>query len=143
GLPSAVQRALNQVPGVYAPPIGDVALVANKALDAEADVNQTVGRLFDAGALVTGQVTLGGGGVQATVNVDIAGQVLTVQASGQDPADLAVQVAEGVARVVAPQVPAEVMERVRAAAADTPSLPSLGPTGLAASSLPGANVTDL
>ncbi len=143
GLPSAVQRALNQVPGVYAPPIGDVALVANKALDAEADVNQTVGRLFDAGALVTGQVTLGGGGVQATVNVDIAGQVQTVQASGQDPADLAVQVAEGVARVVAPQVPAEVMERVRAAAADTPSLPSLGPTGLAASSLPGANVTDL
>src|SRR5690606_2153688 len=45
--------------------------------------------------------------------------------------------------VVAPQVSAEVMERVRAAAADTPSLPSLGPTGLAASSLPGANVTDL
>ncbi|HZW99728.1 MAG TPA: hypothetical protein VFF10_06670, partial [Trueperaceae bacterium] len=78
GLPSAVQRALNQVPNVYAPPIGDVALVANKALDAEADVNQTVRRLFDAGALVTGQVTLGGGGVQAVVNVDMAGAVQTV-----------------------------------------------------------------
>lgn len=143
GLPSAVQRALNQVPGVYAPPIGDVALVANKALDAEAEVNQTVRRLFDAGALVTGQVTLGGGGVQALVNVDMAGAVQTVQASGSDPAELAVQVAEAVARIVAPDAADGVFDLVRATAADTPSLPSLGPTGLSTSGLPGANVTDL
>ena len=144
GLPSALQRSLNQLPNVYAPPVGDVALVANKALDAEADVNQTVGRLFDAGALVTGQVALaGGGGAQATVNVEIAGAVRTVQASGATPAELAAAVAEQVARVVAPDADAAALERVRAAAAQTPSLPSLGPTGLSASGLPGANVTDL
>src|SRR5690606_25907326 len=103
GLPSALQRALDQLPDVYAPPVGDVALVANKALDAEADVNQTVGRLFDAGALVTGKVSLaGGGGAQATVNVEIAGAVQTVQASGASPAELAVAVAEQVARIIAP-----------------------------------------
>ena len=143
GLPSAVQRALNQVPGVYAPPIGDVALVANKAVDAGADVNETVGRLFDAGALVTGQVTLGGGGVQAVVNVDMAGNVQTVQATGQGPDELAVQVAEALARIVAPDAASEVMDKARATASDTPSLPSHGPTGLSASGLPGATVTDL
>ncbi len=143
GLPSAVQRSLNQLPGVYAPPIGDVALVANKALGAEADVDQTVGRLFDAAALVTGQVTLGGGGVQALVNVEVGGAVQTVQASSQDPTALAVQVAEAVARIVAPDATAEALELVRATASDTPSVPSLGPAGLSASGLPGANVTDL
>jgi len=144
GLPGALQRALNQLPGVYAVPVGDVALVANKALDAELDVNATVGRLFDAGALVTGQVALaGGGGVQATVNVEIAGAVQPLQASGADPAELAVALAEQLARVVAPAASEQALERVRAAAAQTPSLPSLGPTGLSASGLPGANVTDL
>jgi tetratricopeptide (TPR) repeat protein len=140
GLSTALQRSLNQLPNVYAPPVGDVALVANKAVDAETDVNETVARLFDAGALVTGQVSLGGGGAQATVNVQIAGDVQTVQASGSDPSELAVAVAEQVARIVAPDAD---LERVRAAAAQTPSLPSLGPTGLSASGLPGANVTDL
>ena len=46
GLPGALQRALNQLPGVYAVPVGDVALVANKAHDAELDVNALVGVLF-------------------------------------------------------------------------------------------------
>jgi tetratricopeptide (TPR) repeat protein len=144
GLPGAVQRALNQLPNVYAPPVGDVALVANKAVDAEADVNQTVTRLFEAGALVTGQVTLtAGSGAQATVNVEVGGQVRTVQASGADPAQLALAVAEGVAGIVAPGADAGAMARLRAAAAQTPSLPSLGPTGLSTSGLPGASVTDL
>src|SRR5690606_24904929 len=69
GLASALQRALNQIPGVYAPPVGDTALVANRAVAVGVDVNETVGRLFNASALVTGQVTLAGGGVRAVVNV--------------------------------------------------------------------------
>ncbi len=144
GLPSAVQRALNQLPNVYAPPVGDVALVANKALGAELDPDEVVGRLFDAGALVTGQVGLAaGGGVQATVNVEVAGAVQTVQATGADPAALAVSVAEGVARIVAPNAPAAALDRLRATAGDSPSLPSLGPTGLSASGLPGAAAAEL
>ena len=53
------------------------------------------------------------------------------------------QVAEALARIVAPDAASEVIDKVRATASDTPSLPSLGPTGLSASGLPGANVTDL
>ena len=89
GLSGAVQRSLNQIPNVYAAPVGDVALVANRAVATEQDVERTVGRLFDASALITGEVTLAGGGVAATVNVEIGGGVQTVQASGEDPATLA------------------------------------------------------
>lgn len=143
GLPVALQRSLNQLPGVYVPPIGDVALVANKAVGAEADVNETVTRLFNAGPLVTGRVAMSGGTAQATVNVLTGGDVRTVQASGAEPAELAAAVAVGVARVVSPGVSDADLERVRAAAAQTPSLPSLGPTGLSSSGLPGASLTDL
>lgn len=143
GLSSALQRALNQIPNVYAAPVGDVALVANRAVATEQDVEQTVGRLFDASALITGQVTLAGGGVAATVNVEIGGGVQTVEASGEDPASLATALATQVARVVAPDIAAADLARVEAAAADTPSLPSLAQTGLAASGLPGVDPSAL
>ncbi|MCW5820975.1 MAG: hypothetical protein KIT12_13820, partial [Trueperaceae bacterium] len=35
GLPTALQHALNQLPGTYVPPVGDAALVANKAAAAQ------------------------------------------------------------------------------------------------------------
>jgi len=143
GLASALQRALNQIPGVYAPPVGDTALVANRAVAVGVDVNETVGRLFNASALVTGQVTLAGGGVRAVVNVDIAGGTQVVDVSGADPAAVAVGVATGVAAIVAPNLAAAATAAVEAAASDTPSVPSLAPVGLSASGLPGANVTDL
>src|SRR5690606_36078950 len=139
GLSGSLQRALNQVPNVYAAPVGDVALVANRAVATEQDVEQTVGRLFDASALITGQVTLAGGGVRATVNVEIGGGTRTVEAAGEDPASLATSLATQVVQIVAPDLDAAALARVEAAAADTPSLPSLGQTGLAASGLPGVD----
>ncbi len=139
GLSGAVQRSLNQIPNVYAAPVGDVALVANRAVATEQDVERTVGRLFDASALITGQVTLAGGGVSATVNVEIGGGVQTVEASGQDPQSLASALIPQIARLVAPQLGASDLARVEAAAAATPSLPSLAQTGLSASGLPGVD----
>ena len=143
GLSGALQRSLNQLPGVFAAPVGDVALVANRALANEMDVDGTVGRLFDASALVTGQVTLAGGGVAATVNVEIGGGVQTVTGNGQDPASLAVALATAVAKIIAPDSGAGDLARVEAAAADTPSLPSLAQTGLSASGLPGSDASAL
>src|SRR5690606_23254122 len=143
GLASALQRALNQIPGVYAPPVGDTALVANRAVADAVDVNETVGRLINASALVTGQETPAGGGVRALVNVDTAGGTQVVDVSGADPAAVAVGVATGVAAIVAPNLAAAATAAVEAAASDTPSVPSLAPVGLSASGLPGANVTDL
>lgn len=143
GLSSALQRSLNQIPGLYSPPVGDTALVANRAVAAGGDVEQTVGRLFNAGALVTGQVSLAGGGVRAVVNVDIAGGTQVVDVSGPDPAAVAVAVAKGVAAIVAPNLSAAAAAAVEAAAADTPSVASLAPVGLSSSGLPGVSVTDL
>ena len=92
GLASALQRSLNQIPGVYSPPVGDTALVANRAVSVGVDVDETVGRLFNASALVTGQVSLAGGGVRAVVNVTIAGGTQVVDVSGPDTAAVAVGV---------------------------------------------------
>lgn len=143
GLSAALQHALNQLPGVYAPPVGDTALVANKAADADQDALSVVGRLFDATAIVTGQVASGGGGVRALLNVTVGGATTTVEAQGADPAALLEDAAVSVARLVLPDAGAAAIDAVRAAARQTPSVPSLGPTGLAASGLPGARVDDL
>ncbi|NLG09478.1 MAG: tetratricopeptide repeat protein [Deinococcales bacterium] len=143
GLPTALQHALNQLPGLYVPPVGDAALVANKATDSGQDVQALLGRLFDADAVVTGRVTTGGGGVVADINVALGGAVTPHQVSGADPAALAVAAAEAVARAVRPQASADALASVRVAAEQTPSVPSLSPTGLAASGLPGARVADL
>ncbi len=143
GLTAALQRSLNQLPNVYAPPVGDSALVANKAAAAGVDAFELAGRLFDATALVTGRVTAGGGGVRASIVVDAAGGSQTFEVSGNSPAALAAAAADAVARAVVPGVSAAALETVAAAAAQTPSLPSLSVTGLAASGLPGASTTDL
>jgi len=143
GLPTALQHALNQLAGVYVPPVGDAALVANKAAAAQVDVPATVGRLFDANAVVTGRVGTGGGGVTATINVAIGGAVKPLTVQGATPAELTAAAADAVARTVLPDVGADALALVAAAAAGTPSVASLQPTGLAASGLPGARPADL
>jgi len=143
GLPTALQHALNQLPNVYVPPIGDAALVANKAAAAQVDVQATIGRLFDANAVVTGRVSTGGGGVTATINVTIGGATKPLTVQGANPAALAAAAADAVARTVLPNSSAANLTRVAAAANQTPSVASLAPTGLAASGLPGARSDDL
>lgn len=143
GLTAALQRSLNQLPNVYAPPVGDAALVANKANTAQQDPFELAGRLFDASALVTGRVTAGGGGVRASIVVEVGGGAQTFEISGDTPAALAAQAAEAVARAVAPNATPAQLQAVAAAAAQTPSLPSLGTVGLAASGLPGATTGDM
>src|SRR5690606_5748609 len=143
GLSSALQRSLNQIPGVYSPPVGDTALVANRAVAAGVGVDVTVGRLFNASALVTGQVTLAGGGVRAGINVNMAGGTQVVDVGGPDPAAIAIAAAKAVAAIVAPDLAATSLAAVEAAASDTPSVASLAPTGLSTSGLPGVSLTDL
>lgn len=143
GLPTALQHALNQIPGVYVPPVGDAALMANKATDTGQEVQALLGRVFDADAIVTGLVATGSGGVQADINITIGGATQVRQVKGADPAQLAWAAAEAVARAVQPQVSADTLAAVKVAAEQTPSVASLGPTSLAASGLPGARADDL
>lgn len=143
GLPTALQHALNQVPGLFVPPVGDAALMANKAADTEQDVQALLTRVFNASAVVTGRVAVGGAGVVAEINVTSGGAVQPVQVEGAGPAALAAAAAQAVAAVVAPGASSDALANVRVAAEQTPSVASLGPTGLAASGLPGARVDQL
>lgn len=138
GLPGALQHALNQIPGVYVPPTGDAALMANKAADTGQDVHPLLVRVFGAQAIVTGRVTAGGAGVVAELNVDMGGVTQPIQVQGAGPAELTSNAAEAVALAVMPNVSSESLASVRVAAEQTPSVASLGPTGLAASGLPGS-----
>lgn len=145
GLPTALQRALNQIPGVYVPAIGDVALVMQKAQSVNKGADATVRALFSPDAVVQGTVTGSGATVSVTLTLDGPGskQTLTARAADGNPATLARDAARTLAQALRPDLGATVLGRIDAAAAQTPSLPSLGPVALAASRLPGANVGDL
>jgi Flp pilus assembly protein TadD len=143
GLPTAMQHALNQIPGVYVPPIGDAALMANKAADTGQEVEPLLVRVFNADAVVTGRVVAGGGGVMAEINVMVGGAVQPTQVQGAGPAELAAAAAEAVAKIARPSVSADALASLRVSAEQTPSVASLGPVGLAASGLPGARVDQL
>ncbi len=145
GLPTALQRSLNEVPGLYAPPVGDVALVMQKAQQAGRDPVATVRQLFEADVVVEGAVDGTGSTLRATLTLSVGSQQqsLSVQAPDGTPATLARAAAKAVATALEPDLGAAALTRIDTAAAQTPSLPSLGPVALAASRLPGAKVDDL
>jgi len=145
GLPTALQRALDEIPGVYVPAVGDVALVMQKAQSAGKSQQTTVRALFSPDVVVQGNVVGSGATVSVTLTVDQGGnaQTLTARATDGNPASLARAAAKTLAQALRPDLGATVLGRVDAAAAQTPSLPSLGPVALAASRLPGATADDL
>ncbi|HKI57737.1 MAG TPA: tetratricopeptide repeat protein [Trueperaceae bacterium] len=145
GLPTALQRALNEIPGVYVPAVGDVALVMQKAQSAGKGQDATVRTLFSPDAVVQGTVAGSGSAVTVTLTLDAAGnkQTLSARTTDGNPATLARDAAKKLAQALRPDVGATVLGRIDAAAAQTPSLPSLGPVALAASRLPGTKIDDL
>ncbi|MEJ2667814.1 MAG: tetratricopeptide repeat protein [Deinococcales bacterium] len=145
GLPTALQRSLNEIPGVFVPPLGDVALVMQKAHTVGKDPIATVRNLFKADALVQGTVSGSGPGVAVTMTLSMNGkqQSLSARAADGKPATLAQAAARAIAQALRSDLGATVLGRIDAAAAQTPSVPSLGPVALAASRLPGARIVDL
>ncbi|MEJ2287144.1 MAG: tetratricopeptide repeat protein [Deinococcales bacterium] len=145
GLPTALQRALNEIPNVYVPAVGDVALVMQKANQAGKNEQAEVRALFSPDAVVQGTVTGSGADVGVTMTLDQAGKKQTVTARITDgkPASLARAAAKALAQALRSDLGATTLGRIDEAAAQTPSLPSLGPVALAASRLPGAKVDDL
>lgn len=143
GLPSALQQSLNQIPGVYVPPVGDAALMANKATETGQDVPTLLARVFAAHAVITGRVSTGGSGVIVEINVTSGGAVQPLQVQGAGPAEATAAAAEAIAKAVRPDVSADALANMRIAAEQTPSVASLGPTGLAASGLPGVRVDQM
>ena len=145
GLPTALQRSINEIPNIYVPAVGDVALVMQKARQAGKDPLATVRTLFGADAVVQGTVNGSGTTVSVTMTLGEGGkqQTLSAQTTDGRPATLARAAAKTLAQALRPDLGATVLGRVDAAAAQTPSLPSLAPVALAASRLPGTKPDDL
>ena len=140
GLATALQRGLNVVDGVYAPPVGDALLVFGRLSERDNISAEAVAEAFGATAVVSGRVTLSGS--QAGVLLAFAGpaypQVVerAVTASADDPAALVESVLNAVVDELGLRLGGGDRQELDAVAAQTPSLPSLGAVGQASLRLP-------
>lgn len=141
---AALQRAFNQVDGVYAPPVGDALLVLQRATEAGVDPIAAVQRLFQADALVLARV-VGQSQLELELVVVVGGdeRSQTLRGTIGDLVALWRQAAEAaLASAGLTLAPADLGE-LRLALTTAPSIPSMGPVGLAAARLPGVRLSDL
>jgi tetratricopeptide (TPR) repeat protein len=141
---SAVQRALNQVDGVFVPPVGDALLVLQRANEAGLDPIETARRLFQADALVLARIT-GQSQLEVELVVVVGSEDRSETLRGQ-VADLTAlwrSVAETSLRLAGVGVSPADLSQLRGALERAPSLPALGPLGVAASRLPAVRLGDL
>ena len=143
--PSALQRALNEIDGVYVPAIGDAAVVAQRVADAQGDVLAEIRRVFAADAVVLGRIR---GSDALTIELVVATQAgdernTTVSGRLGDLAALWRGAADGVLELldIAPSL-ADLAD-LRRVLADVPSLPSLGPVGGSSARVPGVRLDQL
>lgn len=140
----AVQRALNQVDGVFVPPVGDALLVLQRASEAGVDPLEAAQRLFQADAVVLARV--GGQSqleVELVVVVGTEDRTETLRGSVNDLSALWRSIAETSLRLSGVSVSPADLAQLRGALQRAPSLPALGPLGVATSRLPGVRLGDL
>ncbi len=147
GLATALQRSLNVLDGVYAPPIGDALLFTQSLIAQDAVSTEAIAAAFDASAVVSGEVTASG--AAATIVLGFAGPdypeltTLTVSAPLEPPAGLVGVVLDAVVSELELPISAADRSELNAAAAATPSLASLAAVSQGALRLPGASPSDL
>ena len=141
---TAIQRALNQVDGLYAPPVGDALLVLQRADQAGVDGIAAIERLFQADVVVlariSGQSQLS---VDLVVVVDGDDRESNVTGSVGELARLWRQLAETSLQSAGITLAPADLAQLRATLERAPSIPTLGPLGVAASRLPGGRLADL
>jgi hypothetical protein len=141
---SAIQRAINQVDGLYAPPVGDALVVVQRANQAGVDPIAAAQRLFQADAIVLGRFV---GQTQLEVElVVVVGEddrIETVSGNVNDLRALWRSLTETALRRADVVLPPADLGQLRGALATSPSLPSLGPLSVASARLPGARLDDL
>lgn len=137
GVSVALQRALNTLDGVYAPPLGDVLLASERAAAAGLDPEATVRRLFAADHVVSGSLAVDDGVLSVSVRVDDA-EPRAARPRGTSGA----QVARAVGDAALTLLPLDVSTSDRNAfdriLDATPANAALGVAALSASLLPGA-----
>ena len=130
GISTGLQRALNVIDGVYAPPVGDTLLVAQRFEGQGTLSPEVFADAYDAGALVSGVVDASGD--QAQVQVIFAGpdypapRVITMNGALDAPEALLTSVTNTVISELGLNVSAEDREQVDAVLAQTPPLDTLG-----------------
>jgi len=144
-LPTALQRALNEIDGVFVPPVGDAGVVLQRAIAAGGNALWDVGRVFGADAVVLGRVR-GSDALSVELVVErqdgqdrsrtLSGRIGDLPALLRGVADALLELAD---------VAAGTADRadLRRVLDDVPSLPSLGPLALATARLPGVRVDQL
>lgn len=147
GLATALQRSLNVVNGVYAPPVGDAFLYTQKLLN-ENDLSiQKVADAFRASVIIAGDVS--GDGTTGVVTLGFSGpkypqtKDISVNVSLNSPAQMVTQVAEAVLKELALATAPNDLSELSAMTGQVPSAPSLNAVSEAALRLPGLNVSTL
>lgn len=143
GLAGGLQRALNAIEGVYAPPVGDAALYFGRALDAGLDPLDEIQRAFGAAAIITGALTASG--TEMIVDLAIAtsgGPQETRLTVPNVPSSIVRSVVDEVVSRLGLNVDATTRARLDSIASQAPSVPALGPAGRAMSRL-GVGLSDM
>lgn len=152
--PVALQRGLNEIDGLFVPAVGDAATVLDRVADAaEAavaqgaaapDVLATLVRVFSADSVVLARVS-GNDALSVELVVLVGGVEQTRQVSGRaaDLPGLWRELADAVLQLAGLSPSNADRAAMRAVLGDAPSLPSLGPLGLAGSRLPGSRLDQL
>ena len=141
---SAIQRAINQVDGLYAPPVGDALVVVQRANQAGVDPIAAAQRLFRADAIVLGRIV---GQTQLEVELVVVvgddDRSETLTGNVNDLSALWRSLTETALRRADVTLPPADLGQLRGALTRAPSLPSLGPLSVASARLPGARLDDL
>ena len=134
GLSASLQRALNVVDNVYAPPIGDAVLVAERAAAAGQEPTPTMRRLFGTEQVLEGRLLLRNDVLVLELRLGDAVREVPIQ--GDAPARSAAQAASAAFAMLGLQPVSADLREVDRVLAETPSTPSLGPVALGSSGLP-------
>jgi tetratricopeptide (TPR) repeat protein len=137
GLATGLQRILNSLEGVYAPPVADGGLFVTRAHEAGLDALETAADAFAADVIVSGGVSGAGSRIEVSLVFNGPGIPETVQRTLQLPGEPAGAV-EGVALATLQQLgrnDAAAQAQVRSLAGETPELASLAAVGRASSRL--------
>jgi Flp pilus assembly protein TadD len=147
GLATALQRSLNVVNNLYAPPVGDAYLYTQKLLAENTLSIQNVADAFGASVIIAGDVS--GGGTTGVVTLGFSGpkypesKDITVNVSLDAPGQMVAQVADAVLKELAIATAPNDLSELSAMTGQVPSVPSLNAVSEAALRLPGVKLSNL
>lgn len=147
GLATAIQRSLNVIDGVYAPPVGDTLFVTRR-LENEGRLDAAnVAGAYDAVAVVSGQVAATGNAAEIRLGFASGdfGTVrdVVVQSNLNQPQQLVSQVVNAVVRELGLRVSGQDRRELDEVLLQTPSLPSLTNVAQATLRLQAPDLTGL